>query len=194
MHTRTDYNRRTMPTGHTMRCQGCHADNPSESRFCGTCGRVLAPQPDVPCKRCGAQVRGTAAFCPKCGLAVTDRVDEVIPVVPAETTPALARQDVAPRRGGQSRLFALLLGLIIPGAGQAYNGQPIKGFFFFFFSILILPFLFSLVDAWNTAARMREAGQSSGCSGFIWVGLQIWLLLNTVGLIGIGLTIAGVFQ
>ena len=73
-------------------------------------------------------------------------------------------------------------------------GQPVKGFFLFFLSILVLPYLINLVDAYRNAARLKRAGKSTGCSGFIWVGLQIWLAANTALLVALGLTVAGVLK
>jgi hypothetical protein len=65
---------------------------------------------------------------------------------------------------------ATFLALVIPGAGQAYNGQPIKALFLLLTSALILPWLLSLFDARRVARRLVQGGDAidgeavSGCS------------------------------
>jgi TM2 domain-containing membrane protein YozV len=44
---------------------------------------------------------------------------------------------------------------VVPGAGQAYNGQPIKGVFLFLTSVLVLPWLFALYDAHTKPTRLK---------------------------------------
>lgn len=109
---------------------------------------------------------------------------------------AKAGPPATPPSGGRphSPGVALLCALLIPGAGQAYNGRPIRGFFVLFLTPLILPWLLSLWGAWSTAGRMRAEGGRFGAGGFLWVFLQLWLACN-VGLATlIGLTIAGVVR
>src|SRR5262249_49055762 len=55
---------------------------------------------------------------------------------------------------GRSPKAALLLSIFFPGAGQAYNGQPIKGFLFLIFSVLIIPWIWSWFHAYRTARRI----------------------------------------
>jgi hypothetical protein len=98
------------------------------------------------------------------------------------------------RSGGRAHhpAIALILALLIPGAGQAYNGQPIKGFFLLFFSVLILPLLYSLYDAYAGARKIVTTGGRWGRGGFVWVFLQAWLAVNVGLMTLIVLTIAGV--
>ena len=114
--------------------------------------------------------------------------------VQAPSRPPPPPVTATPRRSGHSPLFALLLSALVPGAGQAYNGQPVKGFFLFFLSVLVIPYLINLVDAYRSAARLKRAGKSTGCSGFLWVGLQLWLAVNTALLVGLILSVAGVLK
>ena len=91
-----------------------------------------------------------------------------------------------------SVLFALLVALIVPGAGQAYNGQPVKGALLLLTSFLALPWFYSLLDAWLRARRIRAEGGRYGKGGVVWVFLQTWLFANVVVAVLVGLTIAGV--
>lgn len=103
---------------------------------------------------------------------------------------------MSPPKPGRTHhpLFAFLLAVLIPGAGQAYNGQPFKAFCVVLFAPLVLPWLYSLYDAPARAKRMVQQGGRFGKGGLIWVVLQTWLVLNYALLILIGLTFAGVLQ
>jgi membrane protease subunit (stomatin/prohibitin family) len=48
-------------------CQSCGATNPLGTKFCGNCGKSLAPTPKVKCPKCGAEVPATMKFCGNCG-------------------------------------------------------------------------------------------------------------------------------
>jgi len=63
--------------------------------------------------------------------------------------------------------LATVLALLIPGAGQAYNGQPIKGLFLLLTSVLVLPWIFSLWDARKVARRIAREGGRYRKGGFI---------------------------
>jgi TM2 domain-containing membrane protein YozV len=91
-------------------------------------------------------------------------------------------------------LVALIAALLIPGAGQAYNGQPIKGFFLLFLSALVLPWLYSVYDAWSRARTIAVSGGRFGKGGYVWVFLQGWLAFNVTLLTLIILTTHGVLK
>lgn len=86
----------------------------------------------------------------------------------------------------------MLFGLFIPGAGQAYNGQPVKAFFLLFLSALVLPYLYSIVDAFGRARQIRATGGRMGKGGLFWVLMQLWLAVNVGVLAAVILTFAGV--
>ena len=48
-------------------CQNCGAQNPVGNRFCGNCGKGLAPVPKVKCPNCGEEVPSNMKFCGNCG-------------------------------------------------------------------------------------------------------------------------------
>jgi len=54
--------------------------------------------------------------------------------------------------------LAAVLSLFIPGAGQCYNGHIGKGLLFFFTSWLIIPWVWSIFDAYNSANRINRIG------------------------------------
>lgn len=87
--------------------------------------------------------------------------------------------------------IALLSALLIPGAGQAYNGRPVKGVFLLLLSVLALPWIYSVIDAWLSARRMVASGGRFGRGGIFWVFLHGWLVANIALTVLIGLTLAG---
>ncbi len=49
-------------------CRFCGATVRPDARFCSSCGRSLAQEPDPRyCQHCGSQLRESARFCPQCG-------------------------------------------------------------------------------------------------------------------------------
>ena len=156
------------------------------------------PSPGQPafCPRCLALLNGAANFCPTCGapLPAMQRSAGALPIPPIHAAHPLPPP--MPRGIGRwhSPMVALLCALLIPGAGQAYNGRPMKGFFLLFFSVLALPWLFSLYDAWAGANRIVATGGRMGKGGLGWVILQSWLVLNVGVLVLIILTMKGVLR
>lgn len=54
--------------------------------------------------------------------------------------------------------IALLLSLIFPGGGQFYNGHAGKGILVLLTFWLILPYVWSLFDAYSCANRINRVG------------------------------------
>ena len=52
---------------------------------------------------------------------------------------------------------AVLMSAFIPGLGQLYNGQPLKGLFFLLTWITLVTWPFAVTDAWETATRLNAA-------------------------------------
>ena len=58
-------------------CPYCHADVPSGSAFCGSCGKEL-PKENV-CPQCGAVIDANAQFCSNCGKNLsTDSIEQTV--------------------------------------------------------------------------------------------------------------------
>ncbi|HPR63874.1 MAG TPA: hypothetical protein PK014_06600 [Thermoanaerobaculia bacterium] len=90
--------------------------------------------------------------------------------------------------------LALVLAFLIPGWGQAYNGQPVKALFLMLLSILVIPWIYSIVDAHKRAKRIMESGGRRGRGGWLWITLHAWLAVNVAMFTMISLTVAGVIQ
>jgi membrane protease subunit (stomatin/prohibitin family) len=48
-------------------CPNCGAQNVVGTKFCGNCGKSLAPVPKIKCPKCGAEMAETMKFCGNCG-------------------------------------------------------------------------------------------------------------------------------
>lgn len=48
-------------------CSNCGAQNVAGTKFCGNCGRSLAPVAKITCPKCGAAMPETMKFCGNCG-------------------------------------------------------------------------------------------------------------------------------
>ena len=92
------------------------------------------------CQRCGERLpalKPNAVACPSCGADL-------------------------PSSGSHSSIWsqartAGLLSLLVPGAGQVFNGQLFRGLFIFATCWLIVPWLFGVIDAYGTARRAELA-------------------------------------
>jgi hypothetical protein len=89
---------------------------------------------------------------------------------------------------------AVVLGVLLPGGGQAYNGQPIKGALFLLTTVLVLPWIWSLFDARSTANRLVAAGGRTGRGGPLWFILHGWFAINVALTVLVALTVAGVLR
>ncbi len=56
----------TRPENSTVECPHCHSQVSSNHKFCGACGKPLAPLKNK-CNKCGAEIDINAKFCPECG-------------------------------------------------------------------------------------------------------------------------------
>ena len=51
-------------------CPNCGTQNVVGTKFCGNCGKSLAPVAKVKCPKCGAEMAETMKFCGNCGSAM----------------------------------------------------------------------------------------------------------------------------
>ena len=89
-------------------------------------------------------------------------------------------------------MAAFFWALFFPGAGQAYNGNVLRGFLLMLGSVLILPWMYSLFDAAFFARRNRISGIQTRRGGAGWALVQAWCSANFAFFILMILTLAGV--
>ncbi|MBU6161027.1 MAG: hypothetical protein KGO50_07890 [Myxococcales bacterium] len=100
----------------------------------------------------------------------------------AVATPAVAPTSAAASKGNIP-LRAALFSLLAPGAGQAYNNQQGRAVTFALAGVLIVPWLVSIRDAWNDAARShRTPGPTTpNVKAAATVAFTFWLLAGLFG-------------
>ena len=164
-----------------MKCESCKSEIRPADEFCRKCGRSVAREGF--CTRCGSVVAPQDSFCRKCG--------EQRRGGPSGPPPAAASRHAGQAGRPHSPTVALLVAFIMPGAGQAYNGMPIRGLFLLFTTPLVLPWLYSLYDAHVTARRIVAEGGRFGKGGYVWIFLQTWLVFNVSLMVLLGATMQG---
>jgi TM2 domain-containing membrane protein YozV len=116
------------------------------------------------CPSCGTDNDDAARFCRGCGSAISARAASLHPP-----------SDPRIRSGGvesstsKNPTLAVVLSLVIPGMGQFYNGDPIKGSMMLCValvgSFLILPWLamcvWSVIDAYQVASGKAKKWSGS---------------------------------
>ena len=114
--------------------------------FAAPAASAAAPRAASPfspfCIGCGSKVpplRASAIACPHCG-------DELIR---ADGTRATASRATPALRA--------LASLVLPGAGQAWNGQIGKAVLVLLTSPLVVPWIWGVCDAWRVARRRARA-------------------------------------
>ena len=131
------------------------------------------------CTSCGKPTTPDMHFCTECGAP------SAAPV-PVASPPPVGRP--------HSPALALAAGILIPGAGQAYNGHAWKAFFFMLTSVLVLPWIGGVAEAFVAARRIQASGGRPGRGGILWIALQAWLLVVVALFALIVLTVAGVMR
>lgn len=89
------------------------------------------------CTRCGEKIDVLAEICPKCGVrqAFPDSV----------------------KKEKKEPWLAALASFLVPGLGQLYTNQSFgKAALIFCTSILILPYIYGIYDAYKKAQEMNE--------------------------------------
>lgn len=131
-------------------------------------------------------------------LSLRVGVDEIPlpPAAPKDRAYTQRPRQTSPAPGARRHTSrtAVVLGVLLPGGGQAYNGQPIKGALFLLTTVLVLPWIWSLFDARSTADRLVAAGGRTGRGGPLWFVLHGWFAINVALTVLVGLTVAGVLQ
>lgn len=165
-----------------MSCSQCGKPLMDGASFCADCGAkqgsvAVAVDPNPPavamkaCPFCGERILAAAIKCRFCsselnkpnsggvsvqGPAVSATQPTIIVQnVQSNPTPGLANVVV---REVKNPGVAFLLSLIFPGGGQFYNGHAGKGIIVLLTFWLVVPYLWSLFDAYNSANRINRVG------------------------------------
>ena len=123
-----------------------------------------------------ASVRASSAA----GLSLRFNLVDEAEVPATAPRPRGARSERHPPVPGSNHRpgLALLLAVLLPGSGQAYNGQPFKGTLLLLTTVLVLPWVYSLFDARAVARLIAADGPRIGRGGLAWswswAGLMGW--------------------
>ena len=107
----------------------------------------------IHCSQCGTRNPDDATFCKSCGAPMT---------MPGQTVVIV--------RNAKSPFLALILSLLLPGLGQIYNGQVMKGIAFLLalavsavlkflligFVLVPIVWIWAMVDAYQTADKINR--------------------------------------
>jgi len=152
-------------------CPKCGVANLPEARFCYSCGAAFeggaipAVLPESAradtsragvCPVCGTVRIPEAQFCSHCGARFTETLSPGPP----------RKIESGPKK---DPVLALCFSVLMPGAGQFYNGQPVKGGIFMG-SYLTGWGLF--ITGFGKALSNMDSGEDSG-SGFALAGLLL---------------------
>lgn len=94
-------------------------------------------------------------------------------------------------RRPHSPSVALVAGVLVPGAGQAYNGQPAKALLVLLTAVLVIPWAWGAWDAWSVARTLEGGGGRRGRGGPAWLLVQAWTAANLALFTLLGLTVTG---
>lgn len=166
-------------------CDECGAAVAPKSATVASVGSAAAPAPapvNKACPYCGEQVLAVARKCRYCGSdlssTLTSQPQQVTPHLPTDawsniavqgpalspSQPSIVIQNVQsqagppPVRDHKNPGVALLLSIIFPGGGQFYNGHAGKGIIVLLTFWTILPYIWSLFDAYSCAKRINRVG------------------------------------
>lgn len=131
---------------------------PLATKACPYCGEQILQQA-LRCKHCQASLTSVPAVAPA-GLAVQG------PQVQGTGQPTIVIQNVQTQQAPvgfvsgryKNPTVALLLSIIFPGGGQFYNGHIGKGLLVLFTFWLIIPWIWSIFDAYHCAHRINRVG------------------------------------
>ncbi len=114
---------------------------------------------------------------------------------PTSVGPNLPRQQQQPGRyegealqagATHSGVTAALLSLFLPGMGQVYNGQRDRGFWFAVGALLVLPWIYGVLDAFVVGGQIRSGKRGSPDPTTRGPAIRGQLYLNLAIMFGVG--------
>jgi TM2 domain-containing membrane protein YozV len=154
-----------------MLCPRCQTQNDDTARFCKACSQSLAHAPEVPAARSAPSSTLATPM-----MVAMPTAPTMVANPPIQVTPVYAMPVSQPPQGGlyahnKKPWLALILSWFLPGLGQLYNADILKGLLLlasYFFSywlagasflvLFFLPFvvwLWGVVDAYKVASRKK---------------------------------------
>lgn len=195
-----------------MYCVRCGHPLKPGGRFCAGCGQPVAAAPappagsqaapppaaakhamPPPAKKQAAPPATTAAAPDPLRPAAGALQNGMRPAAPAPSPAPSAGQSL-PGRSRHSAGLALAAAILVPGAGQAYNGQFGLGILVLLGSVLILPYFLGIWGAAHVAKQIAAAGGRSGRGGPAWILIQAMLGANLLLFTLVLLTVTGVLS
>lgn len=124
------------------------------------------------CVECGL------AFCEECKVVISNKnyCKKCVETVVKKT-----------KLTDRNPVIAALLSFIIAGAGQIYNGQIGKGVLIFLTAWLVIPWIYGIFDAYNTAKRINSGEMvteaASGCLIALLFAMLVPVVIAIIGLL-----------
>lgn len=129
-----------------------------------TKSKETSPDEPIVCLKCGWKNNPKQNFCIKCGFNMSHKNPDVHTAFKQENFNPSEMYAV-----NKSPNIAILLSIVLPGVGQLYNGDNVKGIillliwlFLGFPSLGILwiaCWIYGLVDAYNVSSRKKPLGK-----------------------------------
>ena len=152
-----------------MFCTNCGQEIANNAAICVNCG-VAVGQEKKFCGNCGKPVNANQAMCLGCGVLLQQNPGGSVNAAQAnaQANSQASEQAKTVHPSGKSASIAVILSCLIPGLGQIYLGQTLKGVVIlgtFLVTCLlflwIIPWIIAMIDA-SKIGKKLEAGQSVG--------------------------------
>ena len=134
-----------------MHCTNCGQEIASNAAVCTHCGVAVGAEKKF-CAQCGQAVNANQAFCTGCGNTLQQTGFRI----------NVAGQKMI-QSNGISAVLAVILSCLIPGIGQIYLGQTLKGVLILVGTFVTGPvgWVIAMIDAYLIGKKL-ESGKSVG--------------------------------
>ena len=137
-----------------MFCTNCGQEIANNAAICVHCGVAVGTEKKF-CGNCGQAVNANQAICLACGVSLQQKSSSSF------NFKIDSKNTVQP--SGKSASTAVILSCLLPGLGQIYLGQTLKGLAILGLALLtnVIGWVVGMVDAAKIGKKL-EAGQSVG--------------------------------